>query len=149
MSQRPDRPTPAVRGSQGILSLSAGEVNRICGYGYGYAQTYLPTPESPVLSPALASMLMPLVARTGRCFLRPLNEPDNLLPLAWDDGGPWNFVLELQRGETACTSPAFSSAENSAGGDISGRGQGRSGNHERPRGTSRRRCSDRMDYRSS
>src|SRR5947209_12112920 len=53
-------------------------------------------------------MLMPLVARTGRCFLRPLNEPDNLLPLAWDEGGPWNFVLELHRlDETACTFAGF------------------------------------------
>jgi len=51
---------------------------------------------------------MPLVVRTGRCFLRPLNEPDNLLPLAWDEGGPWNFVLELHRlGETACTLAGF------------------------------------------
>src|SRR5438876_2959014 len=77
-------------------------------YSYGYAGTYLPIPESPLLSPALASMLMPLVVRTGRCFLRPLNEPDNLLPLAWDEGGPWNFVLELHRlGETACTLAGF------------------------------------------
>jgi hypothetical protein len=53
-------------------------------------------------------MLMPLVARTERCFLRPLNEPDSLLPLAWDEGGPWNLVLELQRlGETACTLAGF------------------------------------------
>ncbi len=73
-------------------------------YSYGYAGTYLPIPEFPLLSPALAGMLMPLVARTGRCFLRPLNEPDNLLPLAWDEGGPWNFLLEMRRlGETACT----------------------------------------------
>src|SRR5437667_7067551 len=77
-------------------------------YSYGYAGTYLPIPESPLLSPALAGMLMPLVVRTGRCFLRPLNEPDNLLPLAWDEGGPWNFVLELHRlGETACTLAGF------------------------------------------
>src|SRR5258708_19699744 len=53
-------------------------------------------------------MLMPLVARTGRCFLRPLNEADNLLPLVWDEGGPWNFLLELHRlSETACTLVGF------------------------------------------
>ncbi len=46
-------------------------------YSYGYPGTYLPIPESPRLSPALARMLMPLVARTRRCFLRPLNEADN------------------------------------------------------------------------
>src|SRR5258708_12741095 len=66
-------------------------------YSYGYAGTYLPIPESPRLSPALAKMLMPLVVRTGRCFLRPLNEADNLLPLAWDHAGPSNFTLDLHR----------------------------------------------------
>ncbi len=89
-----------------ILSALRGGQSYI--YGYGYAGTYLPIPESALLSPALASMLMPLVARTGRCFLRPLNEPDNLLPLAWDEGGPWNFHLELHRvGEKACTLTGF------------------------------------------
>src|SRR5271169_2708836 len=89
-----------------ILSALRGGQSYI--YGYGYAGTYLPISESALLSPALASMLMPLVARTGRCFLRPRNEPDNLLPLAWDEGGPWNFLLELHRlGETACTLAGF------------------------------------------
>src|SRR5271167_293392 len=89
-----------------ILSALRGGQSYI--YGYGYAGTYLPISESALLSPALASMLMPLVARTGRCFLRPRNEPDNLLPLAWDEGGPWNFLLELHRlGDTACTLAGF------------------------------------------
>src|SRR5271169_6602918 len=93
-----------------VLSMSQGQVAQLPlsedreilsalrgsqSYSYGYAGTYLPISESALLSPALASMLMPLVARTGRCFLRPLNEPDSLLPLVWDDGGPWNFLLEL------------------------------------------------------
>jgi hypothetical protein len=81
--------------------LSAVPGGQSYSYGYGYAGTYLPIPESPLLSPALASMLMPLVARTGRCFLRPLNEPDNLLPLAWDEGGPWNcrlFLVSMKAG---------------------------------------------------
>ncbi len=88
--------------------LSALRGGQSYGYGYGYAGTYLSIPESALLSPALARMLMPLVARTKRCFLRPLNEPDSLLPLAWDEGGPWNFLLELQRlGNTACTLAGF------------------------------------------
>ncbi|PYU44738.1 MAG: helicase SNF2 [Acidobacteria bacterium] len=106
-----------------VLSMSQGQIAQLPlsedreilsalpggqSYSYGYAGTYLPIPESALLSPALARMLMPLVARTGRCFLRPLNEADNLLPLAWDEGGPWNFLLELHRlGETACTLVGF------------------------------------------
>jgi superfamily II DNA or RNA helicase len=87
-----------------ILSALRGDQS----YSYDYAETYWSLPESARLSPALARMLMPLVVRTGRCCLRPRNEPDNLLPLAWDEGGPWNFLLELHRlGETASSLVGF------------------------------------------
>jgi superfamily II DNA or RNA helicase len=90
-----------------ILSALPGDLANY-RYSYGYSRTYERVPESAVLSPALASMLMPLVVRTGRCFLRPLEEPDNLLPLAWDEGDPWSFVLELQRlGASACILAGF------------------------------------------
>ena len=103
MSQGQIAQLPLSEDREILSSLPGGQ-----SYSYGYAGTYLPIPESPLLSPALASILMPLVARTERCFLRPLNEPDNLLQLAWDEGGPWSFVLELHRlGETACTLAGF------------------------------------------
>jgi hypothetical protein len=42
---------------------------------------------------------MPEIARTGRCLLQ-LNAGDQeWLPLAWDDGEPWRFVLRLLRQE--------------------------------------------------
>jgi len=105
MSQGQIAQLPLSEDREILSALLGGQSYR---YGMGYAGTYLPIPESALLSPALASMLMPLVARTGRCFLRPLNEPDNLLPLAWDEGGAWNLLLELHRlGETACTLAGF------------------------------------------
>jgi hypothetical protein len=105
MSQGQIAQLPLSEDREILSALLGGQSYR---YGIGYAGTYLPIPEFALLSPALASMLMPLVVRTGRCFLRPLNEPDNLLPLAWDEGGPWNLVLELHRlGETACTLAGF------------------------------------------
>jgi superfamily II DNA or RNA helicase len=105
MSQGQIAQLPLSEDREILSALLGGQSYR---YGIGYAGTYLPIPESALLSSALASMLMPLVARTGRCFLRPLNEPDNLLPLAWDEGGPWNLLLELHRfGETACTLAGF------------------------------------------
>ena len=82
--------------------LSALPGSQSYSYSYGYSRAYERIPESVLLSPALARMLMPLVARTGRCFLRPPSEPDRLLPLACDDSGPWNFALELHPGETGC-----------------------------------------------
>jgi superfamily II DNA or RNA helicase len=67
---------------------------------YGYIDSYSRVPESYLLSAALASMLMPLIARTGRCYLRLQDGSDSFTPLQWDDGGPWNFGLELSRAET-------------------------------------------------
>ena len=67
---------------------------------YEYSDPYSRVPESCVLSAALASMLMPLLARTGRCYLRLQNGSDNCTPLKWDDGGPWTFELELRQVDT-------------------------------------------------
>jgi len=39
---------------------------------------------------------MSRAARTGRCFLRSTMNSDDLAPLAWDDGGPWAFRLQLR-----------------------------------------------------
>jgi superfamily II DNA or RNA helicase len=67
---------------------------------YGYVDTYGRIPDSYVLSAALAKILMPLLARTGRCYLRLQNRADSDTPLTWDEGDPWNFALKLRRGET-------------------------------------------------
>ena len=97
-----------------VLSMSQGQIDQLppsedreilsalCGghafiYGYADSRGYERVPESALLSPALASTLMPLVVRTGRCFLRPLNEPHSLLALAWDVCAPWTIVLEQRR----------------------------------------------------
>jgi superfamily II DNA or RNA helicase len=46
-----------------------------------------------------AATVMPDIARTGRCLLQ-LNAADpEWLPLQWDDGEPWRFVLRLLRQE--------------------------------------------------
>ncbi len=85
---------PAIEDRQ-ILSMMAG--TRM--YVYGYVDQYERVPELAMLPPALHAVLMPLIARTGRCYLRPENEPETLLPLAWDDGEAWNFALELGNAE--------------------------------------------------
>ena len=72
------------------------------GYGYAYADLnlYSLVPESYVLSPTLAAMLVPLLARTGRCYLQKENhQSDDLVPLIWDDQGAWQFQLDIRRGE--------------------------------------------------
>ena len=89
-----------------ILSALSGGQAFI--YSYASSRAYERVPESALLSPALASILIPLAVRTGRCFLRPSNEPDSLLALAWDEGAPWDFVLELhQHGDSGYTLTGF------------------------------------------
>lgn len=67
---------------------------------YGYLDLYSRVPESCVLSATMAAMLMPMLARTGRCYLRLQNEADGVTPITWDEGGRWNFELVVHRGET-------------------------------------------------
>jgi superfamily II DNA or RNA helicase len=45
----------------------------------------------------LAASIVRMAARTGRLFLRPSSTADDFSPLAWDDGGAWNFALEMRR----------------------------------------------------
>jgi SWIM zinc finger len=78
-----------------ILSMLAGTQT----YAYGYLDPHERLPELSMLPPALSAILMPLMVRTGRCYLRPQNEPEALLPLAWDDGEAWSFGLELVKAE--------------------------------------------------
>ncbi|HET6179040.1 MAG TPA: DEAD/DEAH box helicase [Candidatus Sulfotelmatobacter sp.] len=80
---------------QQVLSMLAGTQT----HAYGYLNPYERLPELSMLPPALSAMLMPLMLRTGRCYLRPQNEPEALLPLAWDDGEAWSFGLELGKAE--------------------------------------------------
>jgi superfamily II DNA or RNA helicase len=82
---------------QQILSMLAGTQR----YAYGYLDPYERLPELSTLPPALSAILVPLLVRTGRCYLRPRNEPEALLPLAWDNGEAWSFGLELGRAEEA------------------------------------------------
>ena len=46
-----------------------------------------------------AATVMPEIVRTGRCLLQLGSAEHDLLPLAWDDGGPWQFLLRLSRPE--------------------------------------------------
>jgi len=45
----------------------------------------------------VAANVMPQIVRTGRCFLEPNQPETEWLPLSWDDGDPWRFVLRLHR----------------------------------------------------
>ncbi len=80
-----------------ILSALAGGSQY---YGWGYTATTLQIPASCQVAYPLAGKLMPLAARTGRCYLRKGKDQDDLTPLVWDEGGAWEFGLEMRRSGT-------------------------------------------------
>ncbi len=90
-SQIAQLPLPADRE---ILSALAGGRQY---YGWGDSDGYEMLPGSCSVTHPLAAMVVPLLARTGRCYLRSRQETDDWTPLAWDEGGPWHFGLEIRR----------------------------------------------------
>jgi superfamily II DNA or RNA helicase len=78
-----------------IVSALAGGVQQ---YGWGYSRDSDQVPDSCLVTHPLAGLIMPLAARSGRCYLRNSREPDDLMPLTWDEGDPWEFALEMRRG---------------------------------------------------
>jgi superfamily II DNA or RNA helicase len=77
-----------------ILSAVAGSIQY---YGWGDSALTYQIPASCMVPHPLAGMVMPLVARTGRCYLRMNEGTDDLGPLTWDDGGAWRFGIEMRR----------------------------------------------------
>jgi len=78
-----------------LLSLLAGG-HPAYEYYAGW-ERYHQLPARVQLSPALAQALMPRLARTGRCALRPARREPGLHFVHWDDGGSWRFDLEMVR----------------------------------------------------
>jgi len=89
------------RGEVGQLPLLADReiLSALAGvrqdYGWGYSAPYETLPQSSQLTHSLAGMVIPLAARTGRLYLQPAKEADDLTPLTWDEH-PWQFKLEMR-----------------------------------------------------
>jgi superfamily II DNA or RNA helicase len=77
-----------------ILSAVAGSIQY---YGWGDSALNYQIPTSCLVPHPLAGMVMPLIARTGRCYLRLGEGKDDVGPLAWDEGEPWQFKVDLRR----------------------------------------------------
>ena len=68
-------------------------------YGpWGYTDSYEGIPSSCQVPHPLSAMVMPLAARTGRCYLQIGATVDLLTPVVWDEGGAWTFGLEMREG---------------------------------------------------
>ncbi len=51
---------------------------------------------SVIREPAFSISANPRVVRTDRCFLSHATDATDVVPLAWDDGDPWRFILEMR-----------------------------------------------------
>src|ERR1700730_11845073 len=77
-----------------LLSALAGGMSY---YKWGYTDFYEQLSMSCLVPHSLARLVLPLAARTGRSYLRLKRDTDGLAPLAWDEGGYWQFGLEIRR----------------------------------------------------
>jgi superfamily II DNA or RNA helicase len=73
------------------LLLGAGDTHSA---GFGYMSQFARA--SFRLAAPLVERTLPLIAQSGRAFLRVQPPPgEQLVQLAWDDGAPWTFRLEI------------------------------------------------------
>src|SRR5262249_7150881 len=49
------------------------------------------------LTAPLPQIILPLIARTGRCYLKPQGNLDELNEVRWDEGEPWRFSVQVRR----------------------------------------------------
>jgi superfamily II DNA or RNA helicase len=76
-----------------ILSVLIGALQAASRYGSPYA-----LPSSFAMSTAIARVVIPMVAATGRAHLTWGGlDPALVTPVAWDDGPPWTFVVSAER----------------------------------------------------
>jgi superfamily II DNA or RNA helicase len=75
-----------------LAQLAGGRVN----YGYMAAPAYDALPNRVQLPGALALILAPRMARRGRLLMHSGLPAEPGPALMWDEGGPWQFVLELR-----------------------------------------------------
>jgi hypothetical protein len=92
--QLAELPDPADRQILAILAGAKEENPYYGGYGYSYYH-YDSLPSRYALSETLQRSIMPLLTRTGRCFLRPTEPNAELRTLHWDEGEPWEFWLAM------------------------------------------------------
>ena len=77
-----------------LAALAGGRHYFAFNAGYEYDAI----PESIRLGADLAKFVLPLVVKTGQCFLQKGSAkiPEEAVALRWDDAGPWKFRVELK-----------------------------------------------------
>ncbi len=91
--QLTELPDPADRQILAFLAGGKGD-NPYQSYGYAYS-SYDSLASRYALSEILQLGITPLMAQTGRCFLRPAEPNAELRAVHWDDAGAWEFWLVM------------------------------------------------------
>ncbi|MEJ7609085.1 MAG: SWIM zinc finger family protein [Bryobacteraceae bacterium] len=79
-----------------IMAILAGGGS---SYGWSY-NDYETLPSQRQFGQPLAGMILPMLCRTGRCFVANGVNSD-LTPLEWDEGEPWKLELRIQADASA------------------------------------------------
>ncbi|MBO0861531.1 MAG: SNF2 helicase associated domain-containing protein [Chloracidobacterium sp.] len=82
-----------------IFAMLAGarEQSDYSYYGYDYQDAYDTAPFRHRLTAPLPQLILPLIARTGRCYLKPRGDSDDLAEIQWEEGEPWRFSIQVHR----------------------------------------------------
>jgi hypothetical protein len=93
---RDRRALPLVQAAATLTgSAASGYHSYAYGYGYGYEPRFTSEARIPA---AMAGEIMPLLAETGRLFMRRAPNAE-LAPTTFDDDPPWEFILSLTRND--------------------------------------------------
>jgi superfamily II DNA or RNA helicase len=82
-----------------IFAMLAGsrEQSDYSYHGYDYQDAYDTAPFRYRLTAPLPQIILPLIARTGRCYLKPVDNSDDLNEVEWEEGEPWRFSIQVRR----------------------------------------------------
>src|SRR5882672_127438 len=82
-----------------IFAMLAGsrEQSDYSYYGHDYQDAYDTAPFRHRLTAPLPQIILPLIARTGRCYLKPHSDSDDLNEVKWEEGAPWRFSVQVRR----------------------------------------------------
>src|SRR5262245_26203800 len=86
-------------GDRQIFAMLAGSREQMDYgyYGYDYQDAYDTAPFRHRLTAPLPQIVLPLIARTGRCYLKARSDSDELSLVEWEEGEPWRFSIRVRR----------------------------------------------------
>ncbi|HEY9436878.1 MAG TPA: SNF2-related protein [Blastocatellia bacterium] len=86
-------------GDRQIFAMLAGSREQVDYgyYGYDYQDAYDTAPFRHRLTAPLPQIVLPLIARTGRCYLKPLSDSDEMSAIEWEEGEAWRFSIRVRR----------------------------------------------------